>query len=154
MKKRNPSKNNKRSLVAISLMLLMFSATCTQVNKGHEPGDILVFQGTLEKIGPDVGAVSGRLAVLRLAKYRVEKVCKGKYEGTEIVVDHMIFSGKEFANVKENDSVCVTAKISSEVLVRNNAEGIRSPSDVVKTFYIAEEGPQPLPDNGSCDANQ
>ncbi|HEX5875423.1 MAG TPA: hypothetical protein VFY60_12310 [Pyrinomonadaceae bacterium] len=151
MKERNPSNNVKQPWAsAISLMLLVFSAGCHQVNTGQEPSNILVFQGTLEKIGPEVGAVSGRFAILRLAKYRVDKVCRGKYDGTEIVVDHLIFSGTEFEGVKENDRMCVTVRISRKVPVRNDADGIRSPSDVVETFYIAEEEVKPLSDSGQC----
>ena len=151
MKERSPSENVDRRLVlAISLMLLMFSVSCHQVNKGQEYSDTLVFEATLKKLGPNLGFGSGRFAALRLAKYRVDKVCSGKYEGTEIVVDHILFSGKEFEGVKENDRMCVTVKISRKVPMRNNADGIRSPSDVVETFYIAHEEVKPLSDSGSC----
>jgi len=59
----------------------------------------LVIEGTLEKLGPDTGMLSGRIAVYRLAKYRVERVCEGNYDSKEIVVDHLILSGKEFEDI-------------------------------------------------------
>lgn len=83
--------------------------------------------------------MSGRVAVYRLGKYRVDKVCKGKYDGSEIVVDHLVFTGKEFDGIKVNARVCVTAKITNKILARWNSEGIRSPSDDVKIFYEAHE---------------
>src|SRR5687767_5889688 len=39
----------------------------------------IVFEGIVLKISPPV-AVSGRISAYRLVKYRLEKVCKGKYE--------------------------------------------------------------------------
>ncbi len=114
------------------------------------PTNIIVFEGTLKKLAPDLGFASGLLAVYRLAKYRVDRVCEGKYEGSEIVVDHLIFTTKEFEGIKLNDRVCVTVKISNRVAMRYDAEGIRSPSDDVKTFYLAVEDIKKITSDGRC----
>jgi len=98
-----------------------------------------MFEGTLEKLAPDGGVLSGRIAVYRLAKYRVERICNGKYDGKEIVVDHLILDGKEFEGVDVGDRVCVTVRVSDKILARYNADDIRSPSDSVKTFFVGEE---------------
>jgi len=83
--------------------------------------------------------LSGRLAVYRLAKYRVERVCAGDYNAKEIVVDHLILSGKELEDISVGDQVCLTLKISDKIAAKYDAEGIRNSTDTVKTFYVAHD---------------
>ena len=61
-------------------------------------------------------------------------MCEGKYEGREIVVDHLVFDLKEFEGINLNDRVCVTVKLSRQIADRDDAEGIRSFSEDVKIF--------------------
>ena len=139
------------------LLVLLWCSGCERITgqqsgKGTDtpnPADTVVFEGTLEKLGPDPGFVNGILAAYRLAKYRVQRVCKGDYDQSEIVVDHSIFTGKEFDGVNVNDRVCVTVRKSNKIHARNNVEGIRSPEDVVTTFFISEQEVTP-PDKGPC----
>lgn len=98
-----------------------------------------MFEGALDKLGRNPDFVSGQMAVYRLAKYRVERVCKGTYDKSEIVVDHLVFNRKEFGGFDVGDRVCVTAKISNKVHTRYNAEGIREPSETITTFYVAAD---------------
>ena len=79
--------------------------------------------------------------VARTAKYRIEKICAGTYDRKEIVVDHLIFTLKEFDNIKIGDRVCVTVKVSKQIHQRNNAEGIRGQDEAVSMFYVASEAP-------------
>jgi|GEM_PF-1541278 hypothetical protein len=158
MKSENQSSTDRALPFAIIFVLLAL-ASCHQVSNQQVPvkitsPDTLVFEGTLVKLGPDSGIVSGILAVYRLAKYRVDKVCEGNYERSEIIVDHLIFSGKEFDGIKVNDRVCMTVKISNKILTRYDAEGIRSPSDEVKTFYIATGDIKPISGSQRCCSNQ
>ncbi len=131
-------------LIQIKLVLMLLASTsCHQVNKTQIPvtlptSNTIVFEGTVEKLGPDPGFDSGLIAVYRLAKYRVDKVCEGEYQGNEIVVDQLILTRKEFEGINVNDRVCVTVTISNKILSRWNAEGIRSDSEDVKTFYEAK----------------
>jgi len=60
----------------------------------------LVFVGTIEAIAPDTGILSGDLAIYRLIKYRVERLCQGEYKREDIVVDHLIVTGKELEGLK------------------------------------------------------
>lgn len=120
------------------LCLLMMLGACQPTTTVSKPTDTFVFEGKLLKLGPDPGFVSGRVAAYRLAKYRVERICAGKHEGQEIIVDHPIFTGKEFEDIEIGDRVCLTIKVSDKVLVRNNAEEIRAPDETVNTFFIAE----------------
>lgn len=102
-----------------------------------EPENFVVFEGTLEKLGRNPDVVSGVMAVYRLAKYRVERVCKGTYDKSEMVVDHLVFDRGEFEGFNVGDKVCVTAKISNKVHTRYDAEGIRDPSETITIFYVA-----------------
>ncbi len=148
-------RNLELGLVVFTLLLLALTNGCHQVRQGQQqtPGESIVFEGTLECLGPDPGMVSGILAVYRLAKYRVEKVVVGEYAGGEIVVDHPIFTGDELKDFSVTDRVCVTAEISSKILQRWDVEGIRNPGEEVRTFYIAASVNK-LPGDGSsaCEA--
>ena len=140
MKSRNQTTNRWLGL-ALSFVLSVFLSACHGVRTQERPAaaETFVFEGTVVKIAPDLGTLSGRVAVYRLAKYRVQKVCSGNYDGKEIVVDHLILNGKEFDGVDVGDRVCVIVHVSDKILSRYNADGIRSPSDSVKTFYWGEK---------------
>ena len=121
---------------SVALPLLIF--TCSGQKPDTPVGGIVTFEGTVKSVAPDPGMLSGVLAVFRLAKYRVERVCQGSYSGKEIVVDHLILSGKELAGVNVGDRVCVSVRISDRIDARYDADGIRKPSDVVPTFFLGE----------------
>ncbi len=147
---KNESRGKLKRLCLLPLCFAMIVSSCQLARTQSASNDTLMFEGTLEKLGADPGTVSGRLAIYRLAKYRVEKVCAGEYEHEEIVVDHLIFTGKEFGNIKIGERVCVKVKVSREINVRNNAEGIRTPNETVNIFYVASEAPVRLSDDTEC----
>lgn len=99
----------------------------------------LEFEGTVLKIGPNPGYLSGVNPAYQLVKYRVDRVISGKYKGKEIVVDHLLMDGKELNGVKVGDKVCISASIksNSEIFLRTNAKGLREASQSVRTFYVA-----------------
>lgn len=142
MKNKNPGSN--RRINAAVLVLLLFNVACQQVNNAQRANDsqpasdVVVFEGTLEILGPEPGFVSGLLASYRLAKYRVEKVCEGQFAATEIIVDHRVFTGKEFEGINVNDRVCITVKKSSDMSEEFYDNVLRSPKDNIKTRYIAQ----------------
>lgn len=136
---KNRQSTKRRLAFALSVALPLLLSTCHRVKTQDRPHETFMFEGTLEKLAPDGGVLSGRIAVYRLAKYRVERICNGKYDGKEIVVDHLILDGKEFEGVDVGDRVCVTVRVSDKILARYNADDIRSPSDSVKTFFVGEE---------------
>lgn len=152
MRKRNLG--IKRAIAVAATIVLLALTNCRQINNGQvrtkPTTDTIVFEGTLEKLGPKPGTVSGIMLSYWLAKYRVEKVCEGEYDASEIVVDHLVFTGKEFDAIRINDRVCVTVKISKEIIDRYNADGIRSPSDDVKTFYVATDEIKKIDSGGTC----
>ena len=154
MKNKN-RENSDRRVVFLVVLVLLASLGCNPNNHGqiltnNSTTDTIVFEGTLETLGPDLKMASGVLAVYRLAKYRVDRVCEGKYDQSEIVVDHLILSTKEFEGIDVNDRVCLKVRMSNKILARYNADGIRSPSDDVKTFYIAQGEPKTINGREKC----
>lgn len=126
-----------------------------QINKAQIPvrmpsSNILVFEGALDKPRPELGFVSGPIPVYRLAKYRMNKVCEGKLDESEIVVDHLVFTNKEFDGININDHVCMTVKVSNKIITRYDGEGIRSPSEDVKTFYLEKGELKPIDPGKTC----
>ena len=123
---------------AVVVPLIVLFATTAQVSSENSPTEkTIAFEGIVERISVDTGVLSGGVAVYRLAKYSVTRICKGRYRGKRIVVDHLILSGKELEGIQVGDRVCVSVQMSNEIFARYNANGIRKPSDKVKIFYIA-----------------
>jgi hypothetical protein len=149
MKNKNEENINKGLTAVLSLLLPLLTISCQRAPHESLSGSILTFEGVIEKLAPDQGILSGRVAVFRLVRYRVEKICKGNYAGKLIVVDHLILSGKEFEGINLGNRVCVSVRSSDKMPTRYDAEGIRNPSDVVPMFFVAEEI-KPLSDGAHC----
>lgn len=139
MKSKNRENISKGLSIVLSFALPLLIVKCPGSKTETVLGSTLTFEGTLESLAPDLGILSGRIAVFRLAKYRVEKVCQGNYSGKEIIVDHLILSGREFDGVNLGDRVCISVKISDRIVTRYDAEGIRSPGDTVNIFFVGGE---------------
>lgn len=95
------------------MMLCLFMLSIAGDIDSTEPrlaDDRLVFEGTVLRMAKYPNWVSGFSVAYRLAKYRVERVCEGKYDGKEVVVDHLIISGDELRDIKTGDKVCVCQK--------------------------------------------
>ena len=95
----------------------------------------LTFEGTVMKVGARPSFSCGVFAVYRLAKYRVDRVLQGEYNGSEIIVDHLDCTREVLTDVRAGDRVVVVSR-EGNVLQRWNAKGIRNPSDPVTTFYL------------------
>jgi hypothetical protein len=117
-------------VVALALMLIPNIPGKTPID------EMLVFEGIVSRIGPAPGRISGDVLAYQLVKYRVERIITGHYKSKEIVVDHLIITGKELEGIKIGDRVCVTVRASEKVDLRVNAKGIRNASQVVKIFYV------------------
>jgi hypothetical protein len=123
--------------VGLSRLIIRQDVTpVSTVNTADETS--LIFEGTVLKIGPPVPG-SGGFAFYRLAKYRVERVHYGHYEGNEIVVDHLSLTTHELDGLNEGNRVCVQATRSKKISLRTDVSGIREQSKKVETFYIAGE---------------
>lgn len=120
-----------------SILLLLSGISQAPAVKEGGP-ELIVFQGRLIKVDRSLREKSGQNLVYRLAKYKVEQVCEGEYTDSEIVVDHMVLTGRELKGLKVGDRVCVTVEKKKNITVRFNAPGIREPSDIVDMFYRAQ----------------
>jgi hypothetical protein len=123
------------SIALTSALLLLAAGRGGDVAASKPIKVDIVFEGTVLKMAPPTPR-SGLIFPYRLVKYRVERVCKGKYTGEEIVVDHQVIAGSELDGVKVGDKVGVAVKRLRTVAERWDAEGIRTPSDVVPIFYV------------------
>jgi hypothetical protein len=151
MKNKKEENTNKGLAALLSFLLPLLTISCQRARHESLSGSILTFEGVVEKLAPASGILSGRVAVFRLVRYRVERVCKGSYPGKLIVVDHLILSGKEFEGINLGDRVCISVKSSDKISTRYDAEGIRNPSDVVSMFFVAEETKRLSNDAHCCD---
>ena len=109
----------------------------------------IMFEGTVLQIGPSVPP-TGVLTHYRLAKYRVERVCRGNYAGKEIIVDHFSLTGRELESVKVGDRVFVAVDKNKEIQLREDVAGLRESTDVVETYYIGGGVAPPDTVSGSC----
>jgi hypothetical protein len=96
----------------------------------------LVFVGKVTRIGPLPGRDSGNVDAYQLVKYRIQHLCRGSYEGREIVVDHLLLRSDDLKDLRVGEVLCVAVTKSKSISLRYNADGIRAPSDVIDTFYI------------------
>ena len=83
--------------ICFTVLVTFWASAHAQMKDSSED---IVFVGTLQAISPDTGMVSGDLAIYRLAKYHVQRLCRGQYKEKEIVVDHLIVTGRELEGVK------------------------------------------------------
>src|ERR1051326_6248112 len=125
----------KKLVVLIALVFIPQTSTFAVDKSSPKPDADLVIEGTVLQMSPPTPA-SGVIAFYRLVKYRVDHVCKGRYSGSEIIVDHWIVTTKELDGVKVGDKVCFAVNKSKTIGRRVSFAGIRSPSEVVKIFYL------------------
>jgi len=116
-------------------VFVMIECANIMPDPSHPKAEI-VFEATVLKIGPPV-PTSGRISAYRLVKYRVQKVCQGQYDRKEIIVDHLVLTGKELEGIEIGERVWLTVGIMKSISPRYDAEGIRDKSKRVTAFYIA-----------------
>ena len=135
----------KVTILALTVSLML--GTTHHIPANSSAAEELIFEGTVLKIAPPVPA-SGFAAFYRLAKYRVERVCRGRYAKSEIVVDHLSLTTNELNAIKVGDRVCVSVEPSKKIFARFNVKGIREESERIKIFYIGSDVPPP---NSPCE---
>jgi hypothetical protein len=123
-------------LVAITLGALFGSsgANGLPVRKSNGP---IIIEGTILAMSPVIGQgmPSGIIPHYRLVKYRVDRVCKGKYKGGEIVIDHVIVSGGELKDRKVGDKVYALAWRGDTGGTIHTYRGIRDSTKGLKYVY-------------------
>ncbi len=107
----------------------------TSIKDSSSKDSLLVFEATVLRIGRRVPA-SGRAAWYRLAKYRINRICRGEYQGTEIIVDHLSLTASELDGVKVGDRVCVVVNKSDTIAAEHYAKAIREYGEGVRIVYF------------------
>ena len=120
--------------IVICFVTLVFAPESGKSQKKNSK-DIIILEATLLKLAPPVEP-SGVIARYRLAKYKIDRVCRGKFADDETIVDHFILSGNEFDNVNIGDKVYIPVMKYKTLDPRYDSEGIRKSTDKVDTFYV------------------
>jgi hypothetical protein len=125
-------------LILLAVILLVFSASDVHA-QGRGRSRLMTFEGTLLKYSP-WKFDCGRAFTHQVAKYRVDRVLSGKYDGDEIVVDHPACNGNVFKNVPVGSRVRITVRVLRTYPVHIYHPGIR---DWNHPGIIEEEGQTP-----------
>lgn len=124
--------------VRIFLMIWLTLAAAVGICGQHK-NDRIAFVGTVTLMSPANVVLSGDIPSYRLVKYKISKMYKGRLRASEVVVDHLIVSGKELASLCVGDKVKVVAIESPTIDIRTNYAGIRNRDELVKSYYIAKD---------------
>jgi hypothetical protein len=127
-----------RRQLNIFLILLVFFITSINAQEKSQDlnGRRIIFKGTVLEIGLSPNSVSGGVEVYQLAKYRINQLILGEFDQSDVVVDHLILTGKELTKLRVGKQVCVSFLISAQIGKRYDDEALRKFSDNPKYFYI------------------
>lgn len=125
-------------LINGSVCLLLLTSFVSSLEGGQSrKGSLLVFEGTVVRIGKAPKILCGVVSPYRLAEYRVERVYDGKYDKREIVVDHLFCSFDVLSDLQPGDKVLIVVDTQKKMLERSNDGEIRKDTDRVTSFYVA-----------------
>lgn len=124
------------------VIILLLLSYCQSPRSASNESNKIVFEGRVIKIAPEPQAVSGGAAVYRLVKYEVERVCRGKLNDKQIIVDHLILDRSELKGIKEGDLLCVEVKTAKTLPTITYEPGIRNKGEKVKTYYDGWNAPK------------
>lgn len=130
-------KTNFQPVLVIILWLWPF-ASGVQGQTANGDKTLIVFEGTVVKVGELPPVACGVMIVYQLAKYRIDHVYFGDYTGNEIVVDHPACSRDVLQGVNVGDKVIVVLNKRTGIQQRWNSKGLRELRDKVTVFYIAK----------------
>jgi hypothetical protein len=127
-----------KSSVSLLILLLFVLTGPVESRPPDRDKTLLIFEGTVVKIGelPPVGC--GVMIAYQLAKYRVDRVYVGDYKHTEIVVDHVACERDVLKGLNPGDKVIVVLNKRETIAQRWNSKGLRELGDKVTVFYIAK----------------
>jgi hypothetical protein len=130
-----------RKLLPVVVILAILGAPSgAAVLPAGDGKNVVIIEGVILDMSPvfGEGMPSGLIPHYRLVKYRVDRVCKGKYRGGEIVIDHAIVSGDELKGREVGDRVYVLAwKVKNEKWrTVHTSPGIRDSAEGIKYLYV------------------
>lgn len=130
-----------RKLFTISLAVLLVLSCClfsagAHARKSKKP---IIIEAMVLDMSPVIGhgRPSGIVPHYRLVRYKVERVCKGKYAGNEIVIDHSMPGDDELKDVKVGDRVYVLFTKGKKEGTVHTYKGLRDTTEGLKHVYRA-----------------
>ncbi len=130
-------RSNFNSICVLSVLALLLPAgTFGQAPSKELTRDPVVFEGTVLKVGTWPNGASGGIEVYQLAKYQINRLVRGQFSGSNILVDHLLLTGNELKKLKRGQRVCVTFFATEDIGHRYDDEILRKSSDEPKFFYI------------------
>jgi hypothetical protein len=127
-----------KNLILIFFALLVLTSGQLLGQKAIKKKDFIIIEGTILKMSSPVRPAHF-VTRYRLIKYKVNRVCKGKFDNEEIVIDHHIFFGDEDKDVKIGDKVYVAFNPSRTIPARFNSPEIRDSKEQISKFYIGNK---------------
>jgi hypothetical protein len=135
-----------RKLLFAVIATALLHGTSGAVGLAARRGEVIVIEGTILAMSP----VLGREVLMmshpyRLVKYRVDGVCKGKYKGGEIILEHTLVMKDGFKDRKVGDRVYALAwrKKRKETGTIHTYPGIRESVEGIKDLYDGGQGVLP-----------
>ena len=125
--------------IALTFMVLFVAGHNGTVGGATRPRTVSV-EATLLAFSPHPEYECGTSDVHQVAKYRVERVLRGRYAGKEIVVDHPACDGDVFKDIAVGSRVKLTVRVLREYGVITMHPGIREGA-YPKMFYVAVAPP-------------
>lgn len=126
-------------IILLSLNLIPISASGGKKKKVGT----LIFEGVLlAKSDRDRQPACGVLFIHQVAKYRVTQVVKGRYEKTEIVIDHQACDQNILRGINVSDKIKLIVEIYQNYDVITYAPGIREQQEKPLIFYVAAVPPE------------
>lgn len=110
----------------------------------NKSNSLIIFEGTLTTNSPHDGVECGISLTHQIAKYRINKVIKGKHQANEIIVDHPACDGNVFKDIPKGSRVKITVMQHKHYNVITHYSGIREDNEKPKVFYVAEGLPQKI----------
>jgi hypothetical protein len=104
----------------------------------NDQNKFITFEGILIDNSPHDGTQCGISFIHQVAKYRVDKVLNGAYQGKEIVVDHPACNGDVFKDVAIGSRVRITVTQHQHYSSITTHSGIREDNEKPKVFYVAQ----------------
>lgn len=128
-----------RKTIHMTAALFLILANVAAGAAGRPPAKpALVIVGTVVKVGPSPGRDSGGVDVYQLVRYQVKQVCRGQYQGEEIVVDHPILRADELGDLKVGDTVCLALSPKKRISLRYDDDVVRKSADEVGIYYVGK----------------
>lgn len=127
-----------RNLLLIAATLILCGTPSAAGWPTGNGANVIIIEGTVLEISPvfGKGLPSGVVPHYRLVKYRVNRVCKGKYTESELIIDHVLMTGEELKDRKVGDRVYALAwKTKKKSGTGHTYPGIRDTLAGLKYLY-------------------